>query len=155
MGKTIPEKCSKHDDPLKVYCETCCEVICACCTISEEHNKHNFELISEYYDKPHLQIHFELHRLKLRVADIYSMIRPLVAREKEVVQQGEHIKEQIHTHAQHLIDQVQRSERHLLEHVDTLIQRKIQILTQQKEQAERVHNQLKVCEKLVETSLQE
>ena len=87
--------------------------------------------------------------------DVSSVFRPLVAREKEVVQQGEHIKEQIHTHAQHLIGQVQRSERHLLEHVDTLIQRKIQILTQQKEQEERVHNQLKVCEKLVETTLQE
>ena len=34
-----------------------------------------------------------------------------------MVQQGEEIKEQIHTHAQQLIDQVQRSERHLLQQV--------------------------------------
>ena len=155
MGKKIQEKCSKHDDPLKVYCETCCEVICACCTISEEHNKHNFELISECYEKHHHQIQSELHLLKQRVLDVSSVFRPLVAREQEVVQQGEHIKEQIHTHAQHLVDQIQKSERHLLEHVDSLVQRKIHILTQQREQAERVHDKLKVCEKLVETTLQE
>ena len=56
-----------------------------------------------------------------------------------MVEQGEEVKEQIHTHAQYLIDQIQRSERHLLQQVDTVVQQKRELLTKQREQAERVH----------------
>ena len=154
LGKTTQKTCPKHDDPLKVYCETCSEVICACCTISRAHNKHQYELISECYFKHYQQIQADLYHLKQKMADIYSAISPLVDREKEVVQQGEDVKREIQMHAQHLIDQIKESEHQLLEQVETIIQQKRQLLTQQKEQAERVHDQLKACEKLVESSLQ-
>ena len=72
-----------------------------------------------------------------------------------MVQHGEEVKKQIHTHAQQLIDQVQRSERHLLQQVDTVVQQKRHLLTKQREQAERVHTQLKTCQDMVEQSLKE
>ena len=71
-----------------------------------------------------------------------------------MVQQGEEIKKQIHTHAQQLTDQVLRSERHLL-HVETGVQQKRYLLIKQREQAERVHTQLKTCQDMVEQSLKE
>ena len=72
-----------------------------------------------------------------------------------MVQQGEEIKEQIHTHAQQLIDQVQRSEQSLLEQVDTAVQRKINLLSKQRERAEGLYTQLKRCEDNVKQSLNE
>ena len=141
IRKSTHKTCPKHNDPLKVYCETCCKVICACCTISEEHNKHHLscKLISDCYPKHHQIIQEELDLLKHKTADMHTAVTGLVTREREVVQQGEEVKKQIHTHAQQLIDQVQRSERHLLQQVDTVVQQKRNLLTKQREQAERVH----------------
>ena len=155
--KSAHKICPKHDDPLKVYCETCCKVICRDCTISEEHSKHHHtcQLISDSYPKHHQQIQDDLDLLTHKSADINTAVTVLVTREREVVQQGEEIKEQIHTHAQQLIDQVQRSERNLLQQVDAVVQQKRIVLTKQREQAERVHTQLKTCQDMVEQSLKE
>ena len=157
IRKSTHKTCPKHNDPLKVYCETCCKVICRDCTISEEHNKHHLscKLISDCYPKHHQNIQEELDLLKHKTADINTAVTSLVTREREVVQQGEEVKEQIHTHAQQLIDQVLRSERHLLQEVDTVVQQKKSLLTKQREQSERVHTQLKTCQDMVEQSLKE
>ena len=157
IKKTSKQTCPRHNDPLKVYCETCCKVICACCIISEEHNKHHLtcKLISDCYPKHHQQIQNDLDLLKHKTADITIAVTVLVNREREVVQQGEKVKKQIHTHAQQLIGQVQRSERQLLQQVDTIVQQKRHLLTKQREQAERVHTQLKTCQDMVDQSLKE
>ena len=147
--------CPMHNDPLKVYCETCHKVICRDCTISRAHNSHQFRLISDCYPKYCQQIQDDLDLLKHKSADITTAVTALVTREREVVQQGEEIKKQIHTHAQQLIDQVQRSERHLLQQVDAIVQQKRHLLTKQRQQAEKVHTQLKTCQDMVEQSLKE
>ena len=80
-------------------------------------------------------------------------VMTLVARETEVVDQGEEIKKQISIHAQQLIEQVQESERDLLQQVDTVTQEKRELLTKQREQAERIHTQLKTCQEMIQKSL--
>ena len=155
--KSAQKVCPKHNDPLKVYCETCHEVICRDCTISEEHNKHHLtcQLISDCYPKHHQQIQDDLDLLNHKSADINTAVTALVTREREVVQQEKEIRQQIHTHAQQLIDQVQRSERHLLQQLGTIIQQKRHFLAKQREQAERVRIQLKTCQDMVKQSLKE
>ena len=147
--------CAKHNDPLKVYCETCHKVICRDCTISQEHNKHKFELISECYHKYQRQIKDDLNLLKDKAAVINTTVTVLISREREVVQQGEEIEEQIHTHAQQLIDRVQKSERRLMQQVNTVVQQKRDLLTKQREQAEGIYTQIKICEEMIEESLKE
>ena len=97
----------------------------------------------------------ELDLLKQKTANMHTAVTSLVTREREVVQQGEEVKEQIHTHAQQLIDQIQRSERQLLQQVNSFVQQKKSLLSKQREQAERVHTQLKTCQDMVEQSLKE
>ena len=143
---------------LSEFIETCCKVICRDCTISEEHNRHNFQIISECYPKHFQVIENHLDLLRLKNANIDTAIAAgIVSREREVVQQGEDIKNEVHMHAQKLIDQIQRSERQLLQEVDTVVQHKRELLTslRQREQAERVQTRLKTCQEMVETSLKE
>ena len=149
------QTCPEHNDPLKVYCDTCQTVICRDCTISTEHSKHRFELITECYPKHYQQIKANLDLIRYKTDDMHAAVTALVTTEREVVQQGEEVKEQIHTHAHQLIDQVQRSERHLLQKVDTIVQQKRKLLTRQREQAERVYYQLKTCNETVEKCLKE
>ena len=145
--------CEFHHDPLKVYCETCEELICRDCTISQCHQNHKHKLVTECYPDHYEEIEVNLTRVKEKVADINTAVMKLITREREVTKQGEDVKEQINTQAQLLINLIQESERQLVQQVDTKVQQKIQLLTKQREQAETVLNRLTGCEEFVKQSL--
>ena len=146
-------KCNDHNEPIKVYCETCQELICRDCTISERHQNHKYKLVTESYPKHHQEIEANLTKVKTKVADVNTAVTNLITREREVTKQGEDVKKQIHTQSQLIINLVQQSERQLVQQVDTAVQQKIQLLTKQREEAETVLKQLKGCEEFVEQTL--
>ena len=146
-------KCIDHNEPIKVYCETCQELICQDCAVSKQHRKHDYNLITESYPKHHQEIEADLTKVKTKVADVNTAVTNLITREREVTKQGEDVKKQIHTQSQLIINLVQQSERQLVQQVDTVVQQKIQLLTKQREEAETVLKQLKGCEEFVEQSL--
>ena len=76
-------------------------------------------------------------------------------REKEVLQQGERLTEEINTHAQEMIDHIERSRIHLSQEVDTIVQQKTHTLRAQKQQAHKIHTQLKKCQETIERNLKE
>ena len=86
-------------------------------------------------------------------ADIDIVVTKLGTREREVLEQGQQLREEINTHAQQIIDNVQRSRTHLLQQVDTIVQRKTQVLTAQRQQAQKIHTQLKTCQEMIEHKL--
>ena len=146
-------KCNDHNEPIKVYCETCQEIICRDCTISECHQNHKYKLVTECYPDHHQQIEADLTTVKRKVADVNTAVTNLITREREVTKQGEDVKKQIHTQSQLIVNLVQQSERQLVQQVDTAVQQKIQLLIKQREEAETVLKQLKGCEEFVEQSL--
>ena len=146
-------KCNDHNEPIKVYCETCQELICRDCTVSKRHRNHDYNLVTESYPKHHQEIEADLTKVKTKVANVNTAMTNLITREREVTKQGEDVKKQIHTQSQLIINLVQQSERQLVQQVDTAVQQKIQLLTKQREVAETVLKQLKGCEEFVEQSL--
>ena len=153
MNEDSNTKCNDHNEPIKVYCETCQELICRDCTISQRHQNHKYKLITECYPDHHQEIEADLTKVKRKVADVNTAVTNLITRERDVTKQGEDVKKQIHTQSQLIINLVQQSERQLVQQVDTVVQQKIQLLTKQREEAETVLKQLKGCEEFVEQSL--
>ena len=147
--------CLKHNDPLKVYCETCHQVICRDCTVSKEHKTHDNHLISECYPKHHQQLQEGLVQIKQEMTNIDVAVSHLDDREKEVLQQGERLTEEINTHAQEMIDHIVKSRIRLSQQVDTIVQQKTHTLRAQKQQAHKIHTQLKTCQETIEHNLKE
>ena len=147
--------CYKHNELQIIYCETCRKVICRDCTISKEHNTHNYQLISECYPKHSQQLQDNLDLVKRNVDDIKSAVTYLATREDKVLQQGEQLKKEINTHAQEMISQIQRSCTHLLQQVDTSVQQKKHFLTEHRRKAQELHDQLNECKDKIEHSLKE
>ena len=145
--------CELHHDLLKVYFETCQELICRDCAVSKQHQNHEYKLITECYPDHHQEIETNLTIVKKKVADINTALTDLIIRENATTKQGEDIKEEIHTEAQLLVNLVQQSERLLVQQVDTTLQQKIPLLNKQRKEVETVLNHLKRCEKFVEQSL--
>ena len=153
MNEDRNMKCNDHNEPIKVYCETCQQLICRDCAVSKRHQNHDYNLVTESYPKHHQEIEADLTKVKTKVADVNTAVTNLITRERHVTQQGEDVKKQICTHSQLIINLVQQSERQLVQQVDTVVQQKIRLLTKQREEAETVLKQLKGCEEFVEQSL--
>ena len=145
--------CNDHNQSLKVYCETCQELICRDCTLSQRHKNHRYKLIAECYPDLLEEIGVNLTTVKRKVAAINVAVSNLITREREVTKQGGVIKEVINAQARIIINLIQQSERQLLQQVDTAVQQKIRLLTKQREEAESVLSQLKSCEEFIEQSL--
>ena len=88
-------------------------------------------------------------------ANIDTVVTNLATREREVLQQGQKLREEINTHTQEIFDHVQGSRTRLLEQVNTIVQRKTQVLTAQRQQAQKIHTQLKTCQEMIEHRLNE
>ncbi len=150
--------CPEHNDLLKVYCETCNKVICRDCTltISTEHKTHDYHLIDECYPKHHQQIEqTNIDLVKHRMVDINTMVTQLDTTEKEVIEQGDQIQEQINTHAQQMINQEQSSSQQLSQQLHNIVKQKTQLLTAQKQQAQLLHTQLNTCQEMIDHNLKE
>ena len=147
--------CPKHNDLLTVYCETCQQVICRDCTISKEHKTHDWNLISECYPEHHQQIQDGLQQINQQMNNMDVAVSHLDATEKEVLQQGEQLTKEINTHAQKMIDQIVESCKRLSQKLNVIIQQKTHTLRAQKQQAHKIHTQLKTCQETIERNLKE
>ena len=89
------------------------------------------------------------------MAALNTAVTQLDTTEREVIEQGEQLQEQINTHAQQIIDQVQRSRQHLSQQLHNIVKQKTQLLAAQRQQAQRLHTQLNTCQEMIEHSLKE
>ena len=147
--------CPKHNDPLKVYCETCRQVICCECTISTEHKRHRYYLISECYAKHHQEIEASLQTVKNKIADLNKAVTQLDATKMEVTKQAEQLQQQINTHTQKIIDQVQNLREHVSQELHNIVKQKTQLLAKQTQQAQNLSTQLTTCQEKIENRLKE
>ena len=151
----LAKGCLQHNIVKNIYCETCHAVICSECTVSKEHNTHKCHLISECYPKHRQELQNSLDLVKHKLSDIDTAVTKIAKREREVLQQGEDLKEKINTHAQLVTERVEKSRTRLSEQVDTAVKLKTSTLATQKQVAETLHARLKTCEEIIEQSLKE
>ena len=144
--------CSKHDDPLRIFCETCEEIICGYCAIGD-HRNHNCTPIKDSYDKHHKELETSLSPVKKMMDNIVNVLIALTKRENEVKKQGDMVKQEIHLMVEKMIEKLQQSERQLTREVETATDSKLQVLSGQKKSAEMSLSQLKDCKEFVEQSL--
>ena len=144
--------CSKHDDPLRIFCETCEEVICGYCAIGD-HRNHNCTPIKDSYEKHHKELETSLNPVKKMMDDIINVVTALTKRENEVKKQGDMVKQEIHLMVEKMIEKLRQSERQLTREVETATDSKLQVLSGQKKSAEMSLSRLKDCKEFVEQSL--
>ena len=152
---SIPEvtmKCSSHGKSLKIYCETCHDLVCSDCTV-RIHKGHEYDLVNDTYDKHRQTIESSLEPVREQIVVVTEALTTLTQREKEIAYQGETVKEEIHVMIKQIIDLLLQSERKLTEDVDFAMRHKLSMLSQQKRKAETKLGQLTDCFDFVEQGL--
>ena len=84
--KALP-RCPKHSNKkLKIYCETCLELICSDCTI-RLHQGHNYDLVGEVFIKHKEDIVSGLKPVKEKLNKVQQALQTFDTRAKEINEQ--------------------------------------------------------------------
>ena len=152
INPELTMNCSGHDQPLKIYCETCDDLICSDCTV-RIHKGHEYDLVNDTYDKHRQTIESSLEPVREQIVVVTEAVSTLTQREEEITHQGETVKEEIHVMIKQIIDRLHQSERKLTEDVDLAVRHKLSMLSQQKRNAETTLGQLTDCLDFVQQGL--
>ena len=150
-GKVMP--CKKHpENLLKIYCETCNELICNDCTI-RLHQGHQYDLISDTFPKHKQELVNQLEPVKYHLATVNQALSNFDARSREIHDQRAAIQADIHKEIDQLHQALEQRRTELIGQLDQLTQHKLKTLEAQRDPVELLHTQLASCLEYVEGSL--
>ena len=117
---------------------------------SNDQGKENQGIVHETEINPET----ELQNVNHKLAELISMITSLSSEEKEIMSQGKKVKEDVQFQAQLAMNVVKQSERKLIKQIDDVVKLKVELLQNQKSEAENALQQLKRCETLLKERIQ-
>ena len=145
--------CPRHkDNALKIYCETCNELICTDCTI-RLHQGHHYDVISDTFPKHKQEILDNLEPVKHHLATVNQALHTFDARSREIQDQKAAVQEEIHTKIDQLHQVLEQRRTELIGQLDQLTQNKLKTLAAQRDQVELLHTQLTSCLEYMDGSL--
>ena len=146
------ESCSKHGRPLDMYCDDCQQVVCAKC-FHLDHRDHKCDFVADTYSETKQEISDRLLIVQQQVGVVLDALDKLNTQEREIIQHGESVKNQIDTLIGEIVEAAQQSGRQLKENVDNLVQQKLSNISGQKEHGKMLLTQFKSCQEYVEDKL--
>ena len=127
--------CTNHNKPLKVFCETCQELICLICTI-QRHKDHNYDVVSDTFPKYREDIEKVVEVLVKKMVALQDALTAITRREEDVTKQRDDRIKEIRLQVQSIVELVTQTGEQLEEEVTRVAKGKLQLLSQQKKEAE-------------------
>ncbi len=146
--------CPRHpENPLKIYCETCQELVCVDCTI-RHHKHHQYDLVTDVFPKHRDEILAQLKPVRQHLETINTALGgALDTQEIEIGDQRQAIEADIHRRIDQLKQILDLRRAELVGQLDQLTQQKLKNLAAQRDQMELLQTQLSSCLEYVEGSL--
>ena len=152
--KKVSSMCSKHTtEPIKIYCETCDELICRDCTV-KTHRDHNYDLIPDTFPKHRDAILACLGPIKSELASVGDTISELKARSSRLDGQGMEAKAMVDAEVDKLQAILEAHRKELHSQIDGKVCQGKKELAAQIDGHELKQAQLSSCVEFVEGSLQ-
>ena len=153
-SKKVVMLCPKHPtEPMKIYCETCDELICRDCTV-RTHREHNYDFVTECFPKHREAIVASLEPIKMLVAYESKTIQQLDGRSLELDKQGREGKAEINRQIDRLHGILDARRRELVDQVDQKVHQARKEISAERDHHELSLVQLSSCVEFVEGSLQ-
>ena len=139
--------CFEHsEEQLKLYCETCGELVCFQCIMKDgKHHDHEYALFKKAFEKYKEEITSSLEPMEKQVATAKKALAQIDAHYGELSNQRAATAESIHITFRLLQEVLDIRERELIGQLDQMIQEKLKNLTTQREQIETALTQLNTC----------
>ena len=151
--KQVP-RCKKHSSKkLKIYCESCSELICSDCTI-RLHQGHNFDLVGDVFPKHKEEIVSSLKPVRENLDKVNLALKVFNTRAKEINDQRETVEADINREIdrQHQILDQRRVQ--LVGSLDMLTQQNLKGLATQRDHVDVLHAKMSSCLEYAEGGLE-
>ena len=131
--------CPRHPESiLKIFCETCSELICIDCTI-KLHQGHNYDLVADTFSKHKNEIVASLQPVKQQFSTVTTALHTFEERVREIEEQKTTTEAAVHKEINLLQQLLEQSK------LDHLTQMKLKTLATQRDQVELVQVKLSSC----------
>ena len=153
VKKKTVMRCEKHSQKkLKIYCETCRELICSDCTV-RLHQGHQYDLVTDTFPKHRDEILSHLQPVRQHLNTVNEALQALDTRTKEITDQRMDIEADIHKRINQLLRALEQRRTELIGQLDQITQQKLKHLAAQRDEIELLQTQLSSCLEYVEGSL--
>ena len=154
--KEVSTFCPEHvKEELKLYCETCGELICLHCVLNTgKHHSHNYALIEEVFETYKREIGALLEPINKQMTSVNEILTQFDKNNADISNQRAGIEADIHHTINELHQVLDNRRTELISHLHQLTQQKQKDLAAQKDQAETVHAQLSSCQDYMKQSLE-
>ena len=147
-------RCPKHPKKsLKIYCESCSELICKDCTI-RLHLGHNFDLITEVLPKHKQEIVSSMEPVRQQLKTVEKGLQGIAAVEIELKRHSKATEADIHRDIDQAHWALDQRRQELVEQLHQLTRQKLKTLATQKEEIETAQVQLSSCMAYVDGSME-
>ena len=154
VAKKKIQSCEKHrGNELKIYCETCKELICNDCTI-RLHRDHNYDLVADVFPKHKEELVSSLKPVKQKLHTVQQALKAFDTRAKEINDQRATLEAHIHKEIHQLHQLLDQRRAQLVGELDMLTQQKLKSLAAQRDQVEITQVKLTSCLEYAEGGLQ-
>ena len=152
--KRVTTLCTRHPtEPIKIYCETCDQLICRDCTV-KTHRDHSYDLIPDAFPKHRDAILACLDPLKTELTSVAGTIVTLKTRSGKLDRQGVRAKGKVDGEVAKLQAILEARRRDLHSEIDGKVSQGKKELVAQIDRHELRQAQLSSCVGFVESSLQ-
>ena len=155
----LPKKrvsyCPTHPESiLKIFCETCSELICNDCTIGlHPRPEHCYNLVSDIFPKHKDEIVASLQPVKQQLSTVTKALHSFEERVREIEEQKMTTEATIHKEINLLQQLLEQRRTELISRLDHVTQLKLKNLATQRDQVELVQVKLSSCLDYVEGGL--
>ena len=132
---TTSQKFPNHDEPQKIFCFDCKQLICRDCVIFDHHD-HRSEFVKKAAPETRNRLARQLLPLKNLLPDLGTAVNQVSGTKREIEAKGELLEKQVNTKFQELHDILEKCKAHILRECSDVIVRKMEKLTTQ----EKKHN---------------
>ena len=137
--------CPRHPESiLKIFCETCSELICIDCTI-KLHQGHNYDLVADTFSKHKDEIVASLQPVKQQFSTVTKALHTFEERVREIEEQKTTTEAAVHKEINLLQQLLEQRRAELINKLDHLTQLKLKTLATQRDQVELVQVKLSSC----------
>ena len=150
--------CFEHpEEELKLYCETCGELVCLKCAIKGlgKHCGHKCKELDKAFLKYTKEITSSLKPMEKQVATLKGVLAQIDTRCGKIANQQEATKDEIHTTFRQLQEVLNVRETKLVHQLDRITQSKLKTLEVQRDKIETILAQLSSCLLFMGESLRE
>ena len=138
------QNCLKHDKKLKLYCDTCGELICQHCTV-QMHKDHNYGVITDTIESHKKELMDSITPVKKQLNRVNPNMSRLIQAQRNNRELSKTLKGEIHSMFDELRTFLDETEVQLTADVDVIMKQEIESLETKRDQAEQFRSQCINC----------